>query len=395
MADSQVIVKINGLSVTGWTYATITASLERIPRTFELGVIQPVLGALGNVLAQPMEVWLSHGDGTADKVLTGYIDGVQDSLNLSDHEITFSGRGVCSDLVDSSTELTNNSEIQGLSAFDVAQRICTIYDIKVVEENELALIPYNYQVPVNVGDSAYTAIEYIARANLCLLYEDEHGQLVLGSTGSEGVCQTTITHLNAIHSTLHFDISSVFGDYEILAVAPQKDVQAQANDTPVPTGKAHDPTFDNRVTAAHKVPRQRKFRKIESFIADPNIYGTQTPQQIYANYICNRLNGRAQSITVTVQGWTDVTGKLFKPNQTINIELLYQTGVALKWLIADCTYSISPEDGTTTTMVLMPATAFSLEPLGGQAADVSATLHPSNTTQNQPAKPNEDTPDNS
>lgn len=385
VGQPKVIVKINNKPITGWTYATINASLERVPRTFELGVIQQVEAQGGDILGQPLEIWLNHGDGTTDKVLTGYLDTVQDSLQESSHEITFAGRGVCSDLVDCSTELTSfaqlsvnqNNEVIGMSAAQVAKKICGYYDIQVVVENELANKPYKFTVPVNVGDSAFSAIEYVARATLCLLYEDANGSLVLGAAGSEPASQTVLTHYKAIRSTLHYDISSVFGDYEILANPPWIDVQDVVHNNPVTTGTAHDPTFDNRVTAINRKPRHRKFRKIENFVADPSIYGTDStrPQQIFANYICNRLNGRAQMLSVTVQGWTDESGQLWRPNQTVVFNLPYQNrNGALTWLISDCVYSISPEDGTTTTLNLMPSTAFSFEPLSGQSGDITQAL---------------------
>lgn len=377
----KVIVKINGQSITGWTYATITASLERIPRTFEVGVVQAQASQLGDVLAQPLEIWLDHGTGKQDKVLTGYIDTLQDSLQESNHEIIFAGRGVCSDLVDCSTELTSGSELIGMSASQVTVKITGHYDIQVVVENPLANVPYKYAVPVQVGDSAYSAIEYIARATNCLLYENADGSLVLGSAGSEQASFTDITHLKAIRSTLHFDVSSVYADYEILAAQPWVDTTHILNPpTKVISGTAHDKTFNNRLTAVDKVPRYRKLRKIITFVADPSIYGNEAtapggPQQIYADYLCNRLNGRAQQISVTVQGWTDDNQLLWVPNQVVNVNLTYQSGLPLTLLVSECTYSISPTEGTTTTMILMPKTAFSFEPISGQAADVTAVYN--------------------
>lgn len=385
MPHPSVIVKINGNEAYGWTHATVTASLERIPRTFELGVILPLLQTMGDVLAFPLEVWLDHGDGNRDKVLTGYVDGVQNSLQEASHEILINGRGICSDLVDSSTELNSSAdltvgqsgEVTGMTARQVASKICGYYDIPLVVLNKNADIPYNYQVPVTTGDSAYSAIEYIARATLCLLYENENGALVLGAAGSEPASQTEINKFNCIRSAVHVDLAQLYKFYEIWVTAPVKVTQELLKGN-APPGTATDPAFNDSKTAANGKPRYRKFRKVESFIPDPLIYGTQSPQQVYANYICNRLNGRAQQITVTVQGWTDAQGKLWRPNQSVNIKLPYQLSAPVAWLVADCTYNISIEEGTTTTLTFMPSTAFSVEPLSGQAADVRKLIEQAN-----------------
>jgi prophage tail gpP-like protein len=371
--QQSVEVRINGKKVIGWTHASITASMERIPRTFELGIILDVSNPMQNAMQQPLEIWLNHGGGKMDKVITGYIDVISDSLQESSHEMIYSGRGICCDLVDSNTEFFGSNELIGISAATAATKITAYYDIPVVIENPKANVPFKGVVPINIGDTAYTAIEYLARATTCVLYENANGALVLGAAGSEPASKQLITHQVAVRSTKHWDTTSVFGDYRIYAVPAFKDTTGVEGKEP-PTGTAHDPTFDGRVTAINKKPRHRMYRKVENFILDPALYDAKlSPQQIYATYICNRLNGRSQVTTITVLGWTDKDGAMWVPNQLVYIMLPYQNlysgSSPISLVVAEVTYSISPEEGTTTTMNLMPITAFGVEPISAGDPD--------------------------
>jgi prophage tail gpP-like protein len=319
-------------------------------------------------MQQPVEVYLVHANGSQDKVVTGYINGMADSLSEGDHEVSYVGRGLCQDIVDCSCEFygTKAKELLNLSVSAAVAKIAQPYGINLSVQAPLSETPFVGVIGMNIGDTAYSAVEYLARVSGCLLYENEKGELVLGSPASEAASTMVLNHQQCERSRVDLDTSTVFSDYDIFA-------QAQANNQEIygtqPKGTFHDPLYDNRVSV-NGGKRYRKFQKIADFVVNSQIYKSNNPQQVYANWIGQRMHGRAQVITVVVPGWLDSTGRLYRPNATIPVLLNYQNifggskaaPTPLPMLIAEAVYAISPQGGSTTTLTLMDQTAFGVEP---------------------------------
>jgi prophage tail gpP-like protein len=384
------MVQLAGREITGWTTANVSAGIERMPRSFSLGLISTLDTALGDIehalpIQQLLEVYLVHDNGNQDKVLTGYVDLISDNISDTEHALEYGGRGVCQDIVDCSSEIFGKpaNELNGLPVNQVVTQLVEPYGIEVVVENDNATKPYNGLININVGDDCYSTIEQISRYVSCLVYENAYGDLVLGSPGSETPSQTVLSlgDMRVKSCKVTLDSSQMYSDYWVYT-------QGQASLLEIfgtqPTGKHHDTMFDNRKNAQGGT-RYRKKRLIKDLLLSPAIYKTsESPQQIYADWLGWRSNGRSQAVNVTVAGWTDAQDQLWTPNSLVTVLLPLQGyPKPTQLLISECSYGMALDGGTTTTMTLMPANAFGVEPT--QSTGLGPDLVAAATGTNAPA----------
>jgi prophage tail gpP-like protein len=363
----QLTLTINSKALTGWTSAEIVAGIERMPRMFQLGVVYTVDEALAkSTLYAPagQPCVLSY---KGKPLLTGYIDSVQSRLSVGNHEIAYIGRGACSDVVDSSFEFFGIKSylLNNLSIADTVKKILEPSGVGFVVNNDPAqkIINLGY-LSANLGDTSYSAIEGLNRVCGALLYEDGKGNFVMGTAASEAPSTTTITHLDCIASSAQINLTNVFSDYFIYS---QAEAQLPDKFGTAATGNFHNNVFDTRKQVVSGATRVRNYRKVIGGILNPLIYDkTASYQQIYCNWFANRMMALAQAITIEVVGWEDTNKQLWTPNSTVNVLLPHHNiendGKAVSFLIVECRYVISPEQGTTTIMTLMPKNGFVASP---------------------------------
>ena len=390
--QNKVAIVINGKTLDFWTEATINAGVERMPRTFTIGVTmasnfdtswQDVFprSAAGSAIQQPMKITLN---GTT--VLTGYIVSVDDELTGDTHTITISGAGVCQDVVECSTSFYDPSKQQnvltGVSFASAVQALVAEYDIKVICQSPLATSIFNGSLPIHVGDDSYTAVELFARMSSSLLYEDAYGNLVLGVPGSAPRSLTLLTHQKVIRSRVVTDTSKLMSTYNVFSHFLANNLEGIPNLVNKPASYT-DNTFKNRVTAQTGKPRVRTSNKIVEFFNPLLTQDTTGGQQYYANFYGNRVNGRAQSVDIEVMGWFDDQGQLWQPNQYVSVTLpkqyfCGQNATPIDMIVTECQYSINPGEngGTVTRMSLMLPTGLGVEPtsLVGLKADEMAQI---------------------
>jgi prophage tail gpP-like protein len=363
----QLTLTVNNKALTGWSSAEVVAGIERVPRSFQLGVVFSVDEALAkSALYAPagQPCVLSY---KGKPLLTGYIDSVQSRLSQGNHEIAYVGRGECSDVVDGSFEFFGSKSylLNNLSIADTVKKIIEPSGVGFVVNNDPAKKITNLgYLTANLGDTSYSAIEGLNRVCGALLYEDGKGNFVMGTAGSEPASTATITHLDCIASTAHINLSNVYSDYFIYS---QAEAQLPEKFGTAATGNYHNILFDTRKQVGGGGPRVRNYRKIVGGVLNPLIYDKSASyQQTYCSWFANRQMALAQAVTVEVFGWEDSNKQMWTPNSMVNVLLphhnIQQSGKALPYLIVECRYVISPEQGTTTIMTLMPKDGFVATP---------------------------------
>jgi prophage tail gpP-like protein len=315
--QDKVLVKINGQDLTGWTEASITAGIERIPRYGRLSVTWETNQGLyknGNKPLAPLGLPITVSLGS-EKVLTGYMDVSSDRVSEGEHSITYNVRGASCDLVDSTAEFFNQnqqgtlmSELYNVTILQAVSKMSSVYNVNVISTNPLTNTIFPGALNINVGDAAFTEIDYLAKFTGSLIYENANGDLVLGLPGTEPASTTFLTHMNVLSSEFINDITGIYSEYEIFA-------QSAIENTDIPNlptnhmsiGAVLDNFFENRLSTngSHRV---RKYRKIQDLTLSSDIYNRNSdfnfnPQQLYAQWLANRNKGHAQCMEVEVFGW--------------------------------------------------------------------------------------------
>ena len=123
----DVRIKVQGQLLGGWQDVRITAGIESCPREFTLGATESTPDGKKIVArpGDPCEVYLGR-----DKVVTGYVNRWQGSINARAHSVQITGRGMCQDLVDCAAKWPGQ-QIVSTSVLSVAQELAGVFGIKV------------------------------------------------------------------------------------------------------------------------------------------------------------------------------------------------------------------------------------------------------------------------
>jgi prophage tail gpP-like protein len=356
MLDGDLFLRIGDRSLSGWTSVRVTRSLEQVPNSFQIGYT--ATGPTGVLVREgaPVQVFIG-----SDLVVTGYADVVRSRSDAKSHELMIAGRGKCQDLVDCSAQPV---DAQGNS-------IATIANADITALAQMLAKPYAINVPPAPGspprvlalgftlvDTPWQIIEEVARFSQLLVYEDEHGDLILANVAQTAAASgfqegVNVTSIEVTSSAA--DRFSVYGGFLYSAIQQLADIG------PIqPIYTAIDPNVQR--------PR-RKNLIVES--ARDAINPTITVGQRRVIWEAARRAGRAKQAVVTVPGWRDAAGTLWAPNTIAPLDLPSHGITRAQWVIGDVTF-IRDAEGTRSEVMLMAPQAFQPEPLNlyGATTDI-------------------------
>lgn len=355
-------------TISGWKEVRLTRAVDRVPNSFTMSITQSSIDAQTlSFLAQPFDICqVSFG---ADLVLTGYVDDYIVGATKTSHTISIRGRGKCQDLLDCSAEWPGG-QIGGANALQVAQNLAKPMGIKVTTDK-----PATRPIPtlnLMYGETPWDIIERNARYTQQIAYEQADGSLILTQVGSVAqqsdiVMSTQNVRGNVEEVTASFSGTQRFSQYDayMLATAALKEV----GDSGSRIASVTDPS----------VPR----RRLKAFACETTggvlDYGIAQQRAVWER---NRRNGASFKITVKTDSWRDSAGTLWTPNALVDViaDVLHvntpKQGLG-KWVIGGIDYE-KTGSGTSATLTIMPALAYSPEPglLLPQYADVAPYSQP-------------------
>jgi prophage tail gpP-like protein len=347
--EVSILIGESVTSLIGWEGISITCSAEAFPRSFTVTASDPSAGDPSKGLSFP------SGPGVTctvyigkDVVLTGYVDRYTTSISPGQHTITLTGRGRCEDLVDCSADLDNSPGING-STFsasdlaDAASKLCSAFGIPVKcipEDKGPALVPFT----IWLGETPYEVIERVARYAGFLVYEDEHGTVILNRVGKQKMASGFTMPGNIESASCTLSVDQRFSKYTVVWNSV-----AQFNKL--------DPILNDRAHAEDTSVRKPRPLIIVSEQYMPGI----DLGQMRADWERNRRYGRSQAIHLTCDSWRDSDKKLWQPNYLATIDAPALKITNAEWIIGTVTFR-KDNSGTHADLTLMPPDAFLPEP---------------------------------
>ena len=350
-SGDDVSISVGTQTISGWDTLQITRSAEQFPNHFAFSMTEPYPDDPSRILVQagqPCQVYIGN-----DLVVTGYIDRYAGRIGPGSHEVEIIGRGKCEDLLDCSADLLSpdspvvGGSTQASSLLDLARKltkpfgidsICTVADlggpIKVFQ--------------VSLGESPYQIIERVARYAGYLVYEEEHGDLVLDRIGTRQMASGFAQGVNIEAAASSMDVDGRFTTITMLwSTVDQTSKGADAN------------LFNRRAHASDKgLEALGRFRP--RIAVSTQTDNSQMFAQRMADWEMARRVGRSQAVQITCDSWRDSAGRLWQPNWLAQVDL---PALKLKanWIIGSVTFR-KDASGTHADLVLMPPDAFSIEP---------------------------------
>lgn len=346
--SDDLTLEVGGRAITGWSKVQVTRSIEKLPSSFELSLMDRYPASEGLQ-------WVNPGDRCVvklgkDIVLNGYIDSWDSSITVNTHEVSAKGRSQCQDLVDCSAEWPN-SVISQSTALQIAQKLAAPYGIKVTSDiADMTVVP---QFTLNWGDTAQAVIERVTRWAALLYYDQPDGHLYLTRVGTRQAASGVAQGINILSASLHTDINQRFIDYTGVSLSSNAITRRAASG-----GNNTSALVRTQDTAlAEQFPDRHRHQIIivESTMNSANLVKDSL------DWAINRKNGRSKVLKVQVDNWRDRNQQLWEVNSLIPITI---PALGLKdelWLLAEVVY-VKDAKGTVANMTLMPPAAFAIQP---------------------------------
>lgn len=341
----MLTLKINNQRFSGWTEVRITAGIRQAARGFQIAVTDKWMGKRWQVLPfDACELYL--GD---HKVLTGWVEGVNHSIDESQQIITLAGRAKTADLIDCTAKA---KQFRNQTALQIANALAKPHGVAV--RADVAITKRIPSWKPDEGATVFESIETLARLAGLLVTDNADGDLVLTRAGISRVHTPLVLGENIKALDATYDVSSLYSDYIIKG-------QQKGSDTVDAVAAAH-------VTAAANDYTVKRYRPI---VLNAEDQIDLKAASIRSNWEKNTRFGNSQQFNVTVQGWQHETG-LWQPNQLVRLKA-DELGLNADLLIVQVEYLLNDDNGTTAQLSLSPKAAFEPEPL---SADVQQATKP-------------------
>lgn len=211
-------IKLNGAVYTNFVSALVSRSIDVLTNTFSFA------SSVNKDSLFPI-VTGDHVEVTADglTVCSGYVDKLNIRYDADEHLITVSGRGILSDLIDSSVGQTKEFT-GGVSLESIARVILDDIGLTAVNiENNAGTVP-NFTddelASAEIGQGAFEFLELFARKRQVFLNETASGMLAL-SRGATNTAPVDLQNISASNSnnvlaaTLDLDHQSRYNSYVV------------------------------------------------------------------------------------------------------------------------------------------------------------------------------------
>lgn len=352
---NNVRLIVNGQEYGGWKGVEITAGIERQVRDFTLSVTDKWPGQ------QDLPRRIRPGDRCevfidADKLLTGYVDGTPIRYDARQISVSVKGRSKTCDLVDCSA-VNSPGLWRGATIDRIAADLARPYGVEVISEIAVGAALTH---AIDQGETVFESIERMLKLRQFMATDDALGRLVFISIGSGGRAKTALkVGENVLGGSAELDFKDVYSEYICKGQRAGDDLDFGDAVAGV-TASLKDDTIARRRVMLIKASGQ----------AD----GATAADRVKWEKAHRR--GKALAASITVQGWRQQDGSLWRHNQLVRV-IDPIIGFDNELLISEVTYE-KAEQGTLCHLKVCPPDAFVMNPAtktksksdGGQWGDV-------------------------
>ena len=336
---TDVDVTIGGERFAGWTRAAVRRSLEQVSGTFRAGLADPGIASLRALWAgAPCQVSL---DG--ETVIDGHVDRVRNAYDESSHELEIAGRDRTGDLVDCSAP-SRPGEWHGVPLDAIATAIASPFGISVSAPDGVGAPIRRHRI--EEGETCFEAIDRACRLRALLAMSDARGGLVLGRPERGEAAVRLVRGENILRAAAEVSLVERYSTYRVLG-------QQAGGDFIRPEAAAH-------VRATASDPGVGRDRPL-TIIAEQALDDVEAAER--AMWEADVRRARSERVTVMVQGWRERggSGALWAPGTLVHVVDDW-LGIDRSLLVAAVEQALD-EEGTRTTLTLLPARAFAAEPI--------------------------------
>lgn len=345
MADDNLKLLVNGKSFEGWKGITVKRSIKAIAGSFDISAIDK--------WADQQQPWLILPGDTCtvaiDKevIITGYVDDTKPKFSGSSKDFGISGRDKAGDLVDCSIDFSPGTWSK-ISLLSLCTKVATLFGIGVTLDPTAKSANFAFTSwVVNPGESCFETLERAARLRGVLLANDGQGNIVITRAGTSRAATALVQGQNILSAEATYSFKERFSEYKVKAQG--------ANFGSADPGET---ALWARLFGLAKDASVKRYRPLV-IIAEGAATSSICNQR--AQWEAAVRTGKSSPITVTVSGWRQGDGSLWKPNQLTTVKAPW-LGINLELLITEVTFKSDDSNAKTTQLLLEPASAYVPDP---------------------------------
>lgn len=337
----MIEILVDGVSYSGWQSVSFQRSLMALSGAFQIALSDDQTGKNWKLVTQKSCVISIDGV----KVMTGFIDAVSFEVSTDTHSVSLRGRDKTADLVDSAvvadkrgTSFTGT--MKNSSIHSIAKTLVAPFDINVKMVGDAG--EKFKRFAIQRGETVFEALDRAAKQRGFIFVTDEGGNLLITSSGGKKAFDTLKYGVNVQAASGSYDFTNRFRHYRV-------ETQAASE------GKVALWGGSSNVNSAYEDKEVLRTGRTAIISAEADSTSKSCKQR--ASFEALYRAASSQSFDITVVGWLQSNGDLWKNNQTVNVDIppLYLKD---ELLITGVVYELSPEEGSKTTLTLMRKDAF-------------------------------------
>lgn len=337
--NNIVFLRVNGREWGGWTSVRISAGIDRVARDFNVTITRQWPGQIQG------SAQIKNGDRVEvligdDLVITGWVEATPVRYDANAITTGIVGRSKTADLIDCTAAPAQHS---GKNLLRIASALAKPFGISVIDAGAPGSAVIDAQ-PEH-GETVIECLNRLLGQVQALAYDDEQGNLVLGTPGSAKAATALVLGENILSCDTERSVRERFSDYLVTGQRPGTDEDF---------GEA-------TISAIRQATRDAGVTRYRPMTAQQSGTATTDSCKARCEFEARQRAARTLETTYTVQGWRQGNGDLWKPNQRV---IVFDPLVGFdndELVIAEVTYS-QDGNGTITELRVGPADAYLPEP---------------------------------
>ncbi len=264
-------------------------------------------------------------------VLRGYVEEVSRDIADGSAEVVISGRDVTGDLIDCSALVDGPAELKNVKLEDAVRKIAEPYGLSVRTEVDTGEIFERYSI--DLGESAFSAIEKGTRSRRTLILSDGVGGIVITRTGVTRAPADLTMPGNILSSSGR---ETTQGRYSKTIVRGQSERSGKSRSAasldstaePISTDAREDgdgsaTERERKGTVATGVAEDSEIKRYRPIVHLARSKADAQSAQDEAEWRNRTARGEADELTITVKGH-EVDGSLWTVNQLVHVSDPFQ-----------------------------------------------------------------------
>jgi prophage tail gpP-like protein len=333
-----VELKTGGKLYGGWLRLQASLSIEQMANGFELGISELWTGQDKPWPIKPGDACELLFDG--EPVITGYVDDTEINYDRQEHGMAIHGRDATGDLVDCAA-IYKSGQWANKKLDAIAGDLCKPFGVGVKVETDVGAAFSSFKI--EPGETAFECLDRAARLKAVLLVSDGLGNLVITRAGTQRGGTALVEGVNILQASAKFSWRERFSQVAVMG-----------------HGKID---LDTDFSAEHASPvatvKDEAITRYRPHIVIAEDHGDRARFRDRAVWEKNVRAGRGARGSITVQGWKDGSGKIWRPNTLVQVTSPMLHLDDAEMLIVGCLFTLD-EGGSRTALSIARREAFDL-----------------------------------